>query len=403
MGRNLAKLATVCLVLAGSIYLSSYAINEYALAQQREEQTIADALIQSQLQAQLEQAEEEAKKELEEAEIELTTEALTTKPAKEEFFPEWEDFPEWETEASEGSAEESTQESTEDGELESTQPPETEDSQGDPEGEDSGGDPEMGDSETEGSETGDSETDSPASEGDGLYEFDLSRGSGTDPSGLLPESEEGIPERSLFSLTEEEQEIFLEFLTEHYFLDGYVYAQQETDPVRRERKELAARMEQSVIDSLSSVMEILPEMLSFTSFDLDVSGIREENRERAEEFRNAYQGVEEHGEEFGVLYEEISDYFDRLDETLALMDEMFSEAAQSTNPLLSAAVLLTRFQNELVPAITEILDLGIGFKPYSNAIYLEGVEGVVLLSQEEVTRVITNPGLALAAAENLGE
>ncbi|HIU66456.1 MAG TPA: hypothetical protein IAC64_03050 [Candidatus Caccomorpha excrementavium] len=365
MGRNLIKLAAVCVVLALSVYLSAYAINEYSLAKQQEEKTIADALLQSQIQAELEKAQEEAREELAQAEIELTTEELTTKPAREE-----------ETEAAESSSEEtseeeSTEEMTETEAAESTQPSETEASGTEP---------------TE--ESGNGE----------IYEFDLARGSGVNPSGLLPESEEGIPVRTLFSLTDEEQEIFMTFLTEHYFLDGYIYAQQETDPYRKERKELAAGMEQYVIDSLYSVTEILPDLLSFSDFDLDVSGIMEENRERAKEFRNTYGNAGERGEEFGALYEEISDYFDSLDETLALMDEIFSEAAQSANPLLSAAVLLSRFQNELVPAVTEILDLGIGFKPYSNAIYLEGVEGVTLLSKEEAARVIANPGLALAAA-----
>ena len=370
MGRNLIKLAAVCVVLALSVYLSAYAINEYSLAKQQEEKTIADALLQSQIQAELEKAQEEAKEELAQAEIELTTEELTTKPAREE-----------ETEAAESSSEEtseeeSTEEMTETEAAENTQP-----------------------SETEASETEASETEPTEESGNGeIYEFDLTRGSGANPSGLLPESEEGIPERTLFSLTDEEQEIFMTFLTEHYFLDGYIYVQQETDPYRKERKELAAGMEQYVIDSLYSVTEILPDLLSFSDFDLDVSGIMEENRERAEEFRNTYGNAGERAEEFGALYEEISDYFDSLDETLALMDEIFSEAAQSANPLLSAAVLLSRFQNELVPAVTEILDLGIGFKPYSNAIYLEGVEGVTLLSKEEAARVIVNPGLALAAA-----
>ena len=365
MGRNLTKLAAVCVVLVLSVYLSAYAINEYSLAKQQEEKTIADALLQSQIQAELEKAQEEAKEELAQAEIELTTEELTTKPAREE-----------ETEAAESSSEEtseeeSTEEMTETEAAENTQPSETEASETEP---------------TE--ESGNGE----------IYEFDLTRGSGANPSGLLPESEEGIPERTLFSLTDEEQEIFMTFLTEHYFLDGYIYVQQETDPYRKERKELAAGMEQYVIDSLYSVTEILPDLVSFSDFDLDVSGIMEENRKRAEEFRNTYGNAGERAEEFGVLYEEISDYFDSLDETLALMDEIFSEAAQSANPLLSAAVLLSRFQNELVPAVTEILDLGIGFKPYSNAIYLEGVEGVTLLSKEEAARVIANPGLALAAA-----
>lgn len=415
MGKNFIKLGMIGLVLFFSIYASAFFINERVLAEKQKEMTVADALIQGQIQKELQKAEEQAAEELTEQNVTLATEALVMKEPSEEFFPK----PGKEKKIKSNTADDGQNAS---GVTGNASQGETAEGGGRQQGETGGGKTGGGITEggkTEGGKTegengradteeGDAGTETEEKNGSAGTEeengseiqFDLSRGSGANPSGLLPESEEGIAKKSLVTMTEEEQEVFAGFLVEHYFLDGYVYAQAETDPYRKERKETAAGMEQYIIDSLYSFQEIIPQLLTFGTSDLDFSGPKEENRKRLEEFESRYQNVSDYGEEFGILYEDMRQYFIRMEGVLGLMEEIAAQAKESPNPLLSVTVLMGRLQNEIIPAAQEIINLGIEFKPYSNAVYLEGVDGTVLLSKEEVTRVIQNPGLILQTEES---
>lgn len=334
------KILKIIFILAfGAVCMmaASHFAEKYAAEAAFKEQTLAEAVMQSRLEAELKRAEEKAKQELEEQGRELVTEVMETKPPVTTL-------PETTT----------TSETT-------TTVPET-------------------------SETASETTETAVSE-EIITEF--TRG------GLLPEDRTGVPIRSLFTLTESEQQKLTSYLIEHYFLDGYKYSQDETRPGLKEKKRLAAEMENSVIDTVNMIFGAINVNDISTMLSADYGGMKQQVTEIKADFEKKYADAVSYGEDFGVLYESSLKYFDRLISALENIEGTVKKYNEATNPLLALGLLTTAVDDVLVPEIMGVLEQSFDLVEASQEIFLEGTQGTQLLTRDEVRDIIKNPGLIL--------
>ena len=338
------KILKIIFILAfGAVCMmaASHFAEKYAAEAAFKEQTLAEAVMQSRLEAELKRAEEKAKQELEEQGRELVTEVMETKPPVTTL-------PETTT---------TTSETT-------TAAPET----------------------ATVSETTEETTETAVSE-EIITEF--TRG------GLLPEDRTGVPIRSLFTLTESEQQKLTSYLIEHYFLDGYKYSQDETRPGLKEKKRLAAEMENSVIDTVNMIFGAINVNDISTMLSADYGGMKQQVTEIKADFEKKYADAVSYGEDFGVLYESSLKYFDRLISALENIEGTVKKYNEATNPLLALGLLTTAVDDVLVPEIMGVLEQSFDLVEASQEIFLEGTQGTQLLTRDEVRDIIKNPGLIL--------
>ena len=344
----------ICAVLAaGAISVSAAArfTESYAAETASRDRTLAEAVMQNQLQAELKKAEEQARQKLAEQGQTLITTALETKPPVTEP-------PLSETEITEISTEP---------EITETTAPEPEISEIFP-------------------ETAVSETE-PEPEEEIITEF--TRG------GLLPADRTGLPVRSMFMLNSDQQMVVTNFLIDHYFLNGYVYSQQETRPGLKEKKMLAAEMESGIIDSLNMVLGSM-NMNDITSLlSADYDAMADEVRETRKSFEETYKDAYLHGEHFAELYDNSLKYFDRLIKALEKLGDTARQYREATNPLLALGLLTSSLDNVVIPEIMAVLEESFGLVEASQDIFLEGTTGTKLLTRQEVTDILLNPALVL--------
>ena len=364
MPDNIVFLKICAVLAAGAISVSAAArfTESYAAETASRERTLAEAVMQNQLQAELKKAEEKAEKELEEQGQTLVTTVLETKPPVTEP-------PVTETEASDISTEMEITETT----LPETEMTEISEISTETETEDTA------------SGTEPSETEPPEEEI--ITEF--TRG------GILPENRVGLPIRTMFTLTAAQQETVTMFLIDHYFLDGYVYAEKETRPELKEKKRLAADMESGVVGTLNMVMGSM-NMSDITSMlSADYDGMAEEVRATRDEFKETYKDAYLYGEHFGDLYEDSLKYFDRLIKALENVGDTARQYREASNPLLAIGLLTSSIDNVIIPEIMAVLEESFDLVEASQEIFLEGTVGTRLLTRQDVTDIILNPALVL--------
>ncbi|MBP1559778.1 MAG: hypothetical protein J6C96_00840 [Oscillospiraceae bacterium] len=304
----------------------------YAAEVSSREKTLAEAVMKSRLEAELKRAEEQAERELAEQGETLVTEVMETKP------------PVTETTTAETEA--------------TTAVPETE-----------------------------TETETTAAPDEIVTEF--TRG------GLLPEDRTGVPIRSMFGLSAEEQDRVIGFLVEHYFLDGYKYSAAEERPLLKEKKLLAAEMENSVVTTLNMVMENVNTTDVSAVLSADYAALIAEAEGIRDEFGEKYKDVYLQGEAFGVMYESSLKYFDRLIYALGEMEKTAEQYKNAANPLLALGLLTSSLDGVIIPEITGVLEQSFDLVETSQEIFLEGTQGARLLTRDEVKDIIANPALVL--------
>ena len=170
---NLFKIFIIASVGVISMLTAAYFTESYIAEANAREKTLAEAVIQNQLEAEIKKAEEKAVNQFEEHGETIITTVMETKP------PVTEPPVTTTTEETTVTTEETTV--TEVTEITETTVPET------------------------------IVTETESSVEDKII-TEFTRG------GLLPEDRTGIPTKSMFTLTSEEQEIVTNFLIEHYFL-----------------------------------------------------------------------------------------------------------------------------------------------------------------------------------------
>ena len=351
---NFLKICAVLAAGAISVGTAAHFTECYAADAANKEKNLAEAVMQNQLQAELKKAEEQAVKELEEQGKTLVTTVLETKPQVTEPPPE-------ETESPDISMETQKPEVTEE-KTEITQ------------------------ISTEITEFSVSETE-PEPEEEIITEF--TRG------GLLPTDRTGLPIRSMFTLTSEQQAKVTDFLIEHYFLDGYKYSREETRPQLKEKKQLAAEMESGVIDTLNMVLGNMNLSDVTTVLSADYGAMADEVRSTRKSFEESYRDAYLHGEHFAELYDNSLKYFDRLIKALENVGDVARQYREATNPLLALGLLANSVDNVIIPEILAVLEESFGLVEASQEIFLEGTVGTRLLTRQEVSDIILNPALVL--------
>lgn len=342
------KLLKIMIILAVGILCTiaaAYSTEGYAAETAAREKTLAEAVMQSRLEEQIKKAEEQARLELEEQGETLVTSVMETKPVVTEP-PE--------TETSETETETKT-------ETETTPP------------------------ETETSDTETSETETIEAKEEIITEF--TRG------GLLPKDRKGIPIKTMFGLTASEQERVVGFLVDHYFLDGYKYAEAETRPELKEKKLLAAEMESSVVQSLNMIMGAVNTGDMNAILSADYGALRKEAESLRDDFKEKYSGAGQYGEQFAALYEDSLKYFDRLIAALANVEDTAKQYSEASNPLLALGLLTSGLNDVILPEIMGVLEQSFDLVETSQEIFLEGTQGTKLLTRDEVRDIITNPAL----------
>lgn len=338
------KLLKIIIILAVGILCTAaaaYSTEGYAAETAAREKTLAEAVMQSRLEEQIKKAEEQARLELEEQGETLVTSVMETKPVVTEPS---------ETENSETETETET-------EPPETTPPET--------------------------ETSETETTEAAEEI--ITEF--TRG------GLLPKDRTGIPVKTMFGLTAAEQEKVVDFLVEHYFLDGFKYAEAETRPELKEKKLLAAEMESSVVQSLNMIMDAVNVSDISAMLSADYGALRKEAQSLRSDFEEKYRDAGQYGEQFAALYEDSLKYFDRLITALANVEDTARQYSEASNPLLALGLLTSGLNDVIIPEIMGVLEQSFDLVETSQEIFLEGTQGTKLLTRDEVRDIITNPAL----------
>ena len=347
---NIPKIIAVLAAGAISAGIASYFTESYAAESAAREKTLAEAVMQNQLRAELEKASEQAKKELEEQGQTLVTEVLETKPVVTEP-------PVAETET----VTETTSETTVVTEVTTTA------------------------EVTETSLTETTETE-PAEE-EIITEF--TRG------GLLPADRTGIPTRTMFGLSADEQSKVINFLTEHYFLDGYKYSREESHSALKEKKQLAAEMESGIIETLNLVMNSVNISDISAVLSADYGALKKQVEDIRGDFAEQYSNAADYGENFAALYDGGLKYFDRLTEALGKVEDTARKYKEAANPLLALGLLTSSLDGVIIPEIMAVLEQSFDLVEASQEIFLEGTSGTILLTREEVKDIISNPALVL--------
>lgn len=352
---KLLKIFIIITVGTVSMLTAAHFTERYVAEASAREKTLAEAVIQNQLEAEIKKAEEEAVKQFEEHGETVVTTVMETKPPVTE--------PPVTT-----TSEETTVTTEETTVTEVTEITET----------------------TTVSETTVTETETSISD-EIITEF--TRG------GLLPEDRTNVPVKSMFTLTAEEREIVTNFLIEHYFLDGYKYSAEETRPELKEKKRLAAEMESSVIETLNIVMANINSGDITAIFGADYGAMIGEVQTIREGFAEKYKDVYLQGELFAALYEDSLKYFDRIIQAFEKLEETAEQYSNASNPLFALSLAANSLDSVIIPEIMGVLEQSFDLLEASQEIFLEGTQGTVLLTRDEVRDIVLNPGLVFAVID----
>lgn len=344
---DLLKIFIIIAVGAVSMLTAAHFTESYVAETNAREKTLAEAVMKNQLEAEIKKAEEDARRHLEEQGATIVTTVMETKPPVTTV------------------TEETTTETEVTAVTEVTEVTET----------------------TTVPETAVTETET-AAEDEIITEF--TRG------GLLPEDRTEVPTKSMFTLTAQEQEIVTNFLMEHYFLDGYKYAGEETRPELKEKKRLAAEMEASVTETLNIVMANINSSDVTAMLTADYGAMTEEVKAIRDDFTEKYKDVHLQGELFGELYEDSLKYFDRIIQAFGKLEETAKQYKNASNPLLALSLAAKSLDSVIIPEIMGVLEQSFDLIETSQEIFLEGTQGTVLLTRDEVRDIVLNPGFVFA-------
>lgn len=346
---KLLKIFIIIVVGVVSMLTAARFTESYVAEVNAREKTLAEAVIQNQLAAEIKKAEEEAVKQFEEHGENVVTTVMETKPPVTE--------PPVTTTSEETTV--TTEETTVTEITETTTVPET------------------------------TVTETETSTEDKII-TEFTRG------GLLPEDRTGVPIKSMFTLTAEEQEIVTNFLIEHYFLDGYKYSAEETHPELKEKKRLAAEMEASDIEVLNIVMKNINSGDVTAILTADYGAMTDEVKAIRDDFAEKYKDVHLQGGLFGEMYDDSLKYFDRVIEAFGKLNETAEQYKNASNPLFAISLAAKSLDSVIIPEIMGVLEQSFDLIEASQEIFLEGTQGMVLLTRDEVRDIVLNPGFVFA-------
>ncbi|ONI38175.1 hypothetical protein AN639_08280 [Candidatus Epulonipiscium fishelsonii] len=191
---------------------------------------------------------------------------------------------------------------------------------------------------------------------------------------------------SLFEDASSSKYNIAKYLVDNYFLDGYVYYTKEQDPILKERKKWAHQMEVYIIDSLLPLMEPLKDLSNIKEYDFEP--IKDNVIKIASDFDNTYGTIAVEDEIMEPIFKGTQQFFDKYVELVTIVQDVITSLEQTSNPALVFPILIKQLNQKILPSTKEILDVAFEVKDLTNQIYLQGVEGVDLLSTDQVVQIV---------------
>jgi hypothetical protein len=192
---------------------------------------------------------------------------------------------------------------------------------------------------------------------------------------------------SILSLTPQQQEILSNYLIEHYFLDGFIYAQNEKNPTVRARKYAAAEMESAAVQTVNMVMQTIDLSNPMNIFNADFDSLIKKVTEIRTGFAANYGKDTVHSE----MYDGSIAYFDNLLSSLEKINAAAADYKNSSNAFLAASLAAKSLTDTIIPEAMNILEGSFDLVEASQPIYLENTVGHTLLTRDEVKAILTNP------------
>jgi hypothetical protein len=208
--------------------------------------------------------------------------------------------------------------------------------------------------------------------------------------GLIDTSVPPATTKTILTLTAQEQQYLNDYLVKHYFLDGFTYAEAETNPAVKARKTAAAEMESAAIQTVNMIMESInltdPTKILDTDFDALIKRI--EDVEAG--FHAAYDNQETG--DMQALYDGSIAYFTQLKASLGMIKQVQTDYKNASNALLAASLAGKALSGTVIPEVMNILESSFALVEASQPIFLENTTGHVLLTRDEVRSILINPG-----------
>jgi hypothetical protein len=197
--------------------------------------------------------------------------------------------------------------------------------------------------------------------------------------------------KSITTLTSDEQTRLQAYLIEHYFLDGFIYAENEQNPVLRERKLAAAEMESAAIQTVQLLLSSIDLGSPTNIINTDFSALTVKVQDIKKGFAANYGGKNYEDPAMTELYNSSIAYFDRLEAALAKFKQVQTDYNNSTNAFMAAALISKAFSDTLLPEIMGVLESSFDLVESSQPVFLENTTGHTLLTRDEVRAIIANP------------
>jgi hypothetical protein len=213
--------------------------------------------------------------------------------------------------------------------------------------------------------------------------------------GLIDLANPPRPGKSIMSLTGYEEDQLSAYLIEHYFLDGFVFAENEKNPELRERKLAAAEMESASIQTVQLIMSSMDLSSPTQIINTDFGALTQKVRDIKAGFTANYGGKTYSDPSLQALYNGSVAYFDRLEAALRKFEQVQKDYNNSTNALMAAALMSKAFSDTLLPEVMSVLESSFDLVESSQPIFLENTTGHTILTREEVRAIISNPAYVL--------
>jgi hypothetical protein len=200
---------------------------------------------------------------------------------------------------------------------------------------------------------------------------------------------------SIISLTAEQQEFLNAYLIEHYFLDGFIYAANETNPELRERKYAAAEMESAAVQTVNMLMQAINLSNPMQMLNADFGALLSKVADVKAGFTANYGKEEITDPQLLELYEGSLSYFDQLESSLTKISEAAKNVNESENALLAAGLAAKALSETIIPEAMNVLEGSFDLVEASQPIFLENTTGHTILTRDEVSAILSNPAYVI--------
>jgi hypothetical protein len=213
--------------------------------------------------------------------------------------------------------------------------------------------------------------------------------------GLIDTSQPPKSVKTLLTLAAQEQQILTDYLIEHYFLNGFIYADIETHPDVKARKKAAADMESASTQTVNMIMAELDLSAPMKILDADFDALIAKVSDVEAGFHAAYDNETLSDDNMRKLYDGSISYFAQLKSSLTAIKQVQTDYKNAANALLAAGLAAKALTSTVIPEIMNILESSFDLVEASQPIFLENTTGVTLLTRDEVRAILINPGYIL--------